>query len=115
MKEAINEGMSSLKKTIIGVVTTAVTAAGAYVTTHINQLFGIEEEAPVQTEQVEAAPAEVEQKAEQNVSVEGPTINITVPQQQVQPTRVIERVIEKPVAAPAPSKKVEEESEEDPW
>ena len=113
MKEAINEGMSSLKKTIIGVVTTAVTAAGAYVTTHINQVFGIEEEAPVQTEQVEAAP--VEQKAEQNVSVEGPTINITLPQQQVQPTRVIERVIEKPVAAPAPSKKVEEESEEDPW
>ena len=111
----MNEGMSHIKKTIIGLVTTAVTAAGAYVTTHVNELFGIEEDEPAQTEQVEAAPAQVEQKSEQNVNVAGPEIIINVPQQQPQQTRVIERVIEKPVAAPAPSKKVEVESEEDPW
>lgn len=109
MKEEVNEGMSTLKKTIIGVITTAITAAGAYVTTHIEQIFGGEEE--VATEQVEQVAAPVEQKAEQNVSVEGPTINITVPQQQAAPTRVIERVVEKPVPV-APVKEVEDE---DPW
>lgn len=109
--EELKEGMSQIKKTIIGVVTTAVTAAGAYVTTHIEEIFGTEE--PVPVEQVEQAvePEPIEQKAEQNVNVEGPTINITVPQQQVQPTRVIERVIEKP--APAPVK--QEVEDEDPW
>ena len=107
-EETQESGLSTLKKTIIGIATTALTAGGAYVTTHIEQLFGDEEE--VATEQVqEVAP--VEQKAEQNVSVEGPTINITVPQQQAAPTRVIERVVEKPVPA-APVKEVEDE---DPW
>lgn len=106
-EETQESGMSSIKKTIIGIATTAVTAAGAYVTTHIEQLFGGEEE--VATEQVqEVAP--VEQKAEQNVNVQGPTINLTIPQQQATPTRVIERVVEKP--APAPVKEVEDE---DPW
>lgn len=109
MKEEINEGMSTLKKTIIGVITTAITAGGAYVTTHIEEIFGGDKE-EVKTEQVEET-APVEQKAEQNVSVEGPTINITVPQQQAAPTRVIERVVEKPVPA-APVKEVEDE---DPW
>ena len=110
MKEELNEGMSTIKKTIIGIVTTAATAGGAYITTHVNQLFGIEEEA-APTEQVEQVVAPVEQKSEQNVSVEGPTINITMPTAQpAAPTKVIERVIEKP--APAPVKEIEDE---DPW
>ena len=110
--EEVKEGMSQIKKTIIGLVTTAVTAAGAYVTTHINEIFGVEEE-PAPIEQVETVQeaAPVEQKAEQNVNVQGPTINLTIPQQQSQPTRVIERVIEKP--APAPVK--QEVEDEDPW
>lgn len=114
MKEVVEEGMSNLKKTIIGILTTVLTGAGAYVTTHIDQLFGVEEEA-TPTEQVEQAAeaAPVEQKAEQNVNVQGPTINLTIPQQQPQ-TRVIERVIEKPVAAPAPAP-VKEVEDEDPW
>ena len=106
--EELKEGMSSVKKTIIGIATTALTAGGAYVTTHIEQLFPGEEETP--TEQVEQAAAPVEQKAEQNVNVQGPTINLTIPQQAPAPTRVIERVVEKP--APAPAKEVEDE---DPW
>lgn len=109
MKEEIQEGMSSLKKGIIGIVTTAVTAAGAYVTTHIEQVFGSEEEAPTEI----AQPVASEQKQEVNVT--GPEIIINVPQQQAAPTRVIERVVEKPVPAETSKKKVEEEDEEDPW
>lgn len=114
MKEVVEEGMSNLKKTIIGILTTALTGAGAYVTTHIDQLFGVEEEAaPIEQVDQASEPAPVEQKAEQNVNVQGPTINLTIPQQQPQ-TRVIERVIEKPVATPAPAP-VKEVEDEDPW
>ena len=62
MSEETQEGgMSSIKKTIIGLVTTVVTAAGAYVTTQFNEIFGIEDEektevaAPVQQQ----APAPI--------------------------------------------------------
>ena len=55
MSEEQEGGMSSIKKTIIGIATTAVTAAGAYVTTHIEAIFGGGEEEKV--EQV-AAPAQ---------------------------------------------------------
>ena len=54
MSEEQEGGMSTVKKTIIGVATTAVTAVGAYVTTHIEAIFGGEEE---KVEQV-AAPAQ---------------------------------------------------------
>lgn len=52
-EEQQESGMSTLKKTVLGVLTTAITGAGVYVTTHINSLFGVEEE---KTEQV-AQPA----------------------------------------------------------
>jgi hypothetical protein len=52
-EEQQDSGMSTLKKTVLGVLTTAITGAGVYVTTHINSLFGVEEE---KTEQV-AHPA----------------------------------------------------------
>ena len=55
MSEEQEGGMSTVKKTILGVATTAVTAAGAYVTTHIEAIFGGGEEEKV--EQV-AAPAQ---------------------------------------------------------
>ena len=55
MSEEQEGGMSTVKKTILGIATTAVTAAGAYVTTHIEAIFGGGEEEKV--EQV-AAPAQ---------------------------------------------------------
>ena len=61
MSEEQEGGMSTIKKTIIGVATTAVTAVGAYVTTHIEAIFGGDEEEKV--EQVatpaQAAPAPI--------------------------------------------------------
>lgn len=52
MSEEENEGgMSTIKKTLLGLVTTVVTGAGVYITTHINDLFGVEDE-EVKTEEV---------------------------------------------------------------
>jgi hypothetical protein len=105
MSEEQEGGLSGLKKTIIGVITTAVTAAGVYLTTNINEFFGVGEEAEVKTEQVTEAPAQ---------GTTSPIIvNIENTNQQKQSggeTKVVERVVEKP----APAKK-EETSEEDPW
>ena len=109
MSEEQEGGLSGLKKTIIGVATTAVTAAGVYLTTNINKFFGVEEETEVKTEQVAESPA---------APVGGATpapivVNIENTNQQKQSggeTKIVERVVEKP----APAKK-EETSEEDPW
>jgi RES domain-containing protein len=105
----VNEGgMSTVKKTIIGIVTTAVTAAGAYVTTHIEQLFGVEEEE--KTEQVEVQNNNTQQ---QNQSV-----IINIPEQKVAPTStntvIRETVREVPAAQPVqtqPATPVEEPKE----
>jgi hypothetical protein len=87
--------MSTVKKTIIGLVTTAVTAAGVYVTTHIEKLFGVEEEE--QTEQVDVQNNNTQQ---QNQSV-----IINIPEQQSAPsstkTIVRETVREVPAQQPA--------------
>jgi hypothetical protein len=105
MSEETQEGgMSGIKKTIIGIVTTAVTAAGAYVTTHVEAIFGGGEEEE-KIEQV-AAPAQQAAPAPVIVNIE----NTNQQKQSSAQPQVIERVIEKP----APAKKVEE-SEEDPW
>lgn len=113
-EETKETGMSAIKKTVIGVITTAVTAAGAYVTTHIEAIFGGEEEEP-KVEQV--APAKQESK--QEVQVTGPTINLTIPEQKPAAPQVIrERVIEKAAPAPAPVQqpaKPAPAEEEDPW
>jgi len=108
MSEEQEGGLSGLKKTIIGVATTAVTAAGVYLTTNINKFFGVEEETEVKTEQVIEAPAPVN-----NTTPAPIVVNIENTNQQKQSggeTKVVERVIEKP--APAPAKPVEDE---DPW
>jgi hypothetical protein len=111
MSEEKEGGLSGLKKTIIGVATTAVTAAGVYLTTNINKFFGVEEEAEVKTEQVAEAPG---QSTSTNGGATAPIIvNIENTNQQKQSggeTKVVERIVEKP----APAKK-EETSEEDPW
>jgi hypothetical protein len=90
--ESANDGtFSGLKKTIIGVITTAVMGLGTWGITQITG--GGDDPAPVQ----QAAPV----------------INITNSNQQSQQatgggTKVIERVIEKPAAQPAkPVKKKE--------
>ena len=87
--------MSTVKKTIIGLVTTAVTAAGVYVTTHIEKLFGVEEEE--KTEQVDVQNNNTQQ---QNQSV-----IINIPEQQSAPsstkTIVRETVREVPAQQPA--------------
>lgn len=80
---------SSLKKTVVGVLGTVVTAGGVWLTTLLGG--GDKEAAPA------AAPA--------------PVINITNSNQQAQQagggTKVIERVVEKPAAQPAqPASKV---------
>lgn len=109
MSEEQEGGLSGLKKTVIGVATTAVTAAGVYLTTNINKFFGVEEETEVKTEQVAESPAAQSQQTAPAPIV----VNIENTNQQKQSggeTKVVERVVEKP----APAKK-EETSEEDPW
>lgn len=103
-EESQEGGMSTIKKTIIGVVTTMVTAGGAYVTTQFNQIFGIEEEekteevAPVQQTQ---APAPI------ILNVDNSSTNSN----QGGGTTVIKetKVVEKPV------KEEKSESEDAPW
>jgi len=98
--EQSNDGTwSGLKKTIIGVATTAVMGLGTW---GVTQLTGGDKE--------EAAPAPA-----------APVINITNSntQQQSQSggtTKIIERekVVEKPAAAPAPKKKDGDEFKEKP-
>ena len=56
-EESQEGGMSTIKKTIIGLVTTIATAAGAYITTQFNEIFGVEEEEKTE----EVAPAQQSQ------------------------------------------------------
>jgi len=109
MKEEIQEGMSSLKKGIIGLAGTMVAAVGTYVTTQFNTLLGIEEESETPTEIV--APVENNNTQQQNVNVSGPEIIINIPQQQAPaPTKTIIRETVKEVPA-APVEVVEEKPE----
>ncbi len=96
--EQSNDGTwSGLKKTIIGVATTAVMGLGTW---GITKVTGGDEPAPAPV----AAPA--------------PVINITTnntQQQSAGGTKVIERVVEKPAAQPAPAPKPKPFSEEPKW
>ena len=107
MKEEVKEGMSSLKKGIIGVAGTMAAAIGTYVTTQFNTLLGIEEESETPTEIV----VPVENTQQQNVNVTGPEIIINIPEQKAPaPTRTIIRETVKEVPA-APVEVVEEKPE----
>ena len=95
--EQSNDGTwSGLKKTIIGVATTAVMGLGTW---GITKITGGDDE---------PAPAPAAQ----------PSIIINNTQQQQQAaggTKVIERVVEKPAAQPAPAPKKKEFTEEPKW
>jgi len=95
MSEEQEGGMSTLKKTILGIGTTIITGAGAYVTTHIDALFGIEEEAATEV----AAPV---QNNQQSVNVTGPEIIINMPEQKAAPsqTTIIRETVKEVPAAP---------------
>jgi flagellar basal body-associated protein FliL len=96
-------GMSSIKKTIIGLVTTVVTAAGAYVTTQFNEIFGVEEEEKTEV----AAPVQQQAPAPIVLNVDNSSSNSN----QGGGTTVIKEktVVEKPV------KQEKSESEDAPW
>ena len=98
-------GLSGIKKTIIGAITTAITAGGAWFATHLGG--GEESKEEAKTEQAAPAPVIVNvqqsQENKQQVKQGGGTNTI-----------IKERVIEKPAAQPAPATKPKE-TEEDPW
>jgi len=107
MNEEIKEGMSSLKKGIIGVAGTMAAAIGTYVTTQFNTLMGIEEEsAGAATEVV----IDVNQQQSQSNNQQ---VIINIPEQKAAPTQTIvrETVREVPAAQPAPVQVVEEKPE----
>ena len=95
MQEEIKEGMSNLKKGIIGTVGTMVAAIGTYVTTQFNSIMGIEEEGGETT-------TEVVQTNQQSVNVTGPEIVINIPEQKAAPaqTTVIRETVKEVPAAP---------------
>jgi hypothetical protein len=95
-------GLSGIKKTIIGAITTAITAGGAWFATHLGG--GEESKEDAKTEQAAPAPVivNVQQSQENKQQVKQGGTN----------TIIKERVIEKPVAAPATKPKPDEE---DPW
>jgi flagellar basal body-associated protein FliL len=100
-----NDGtMSGLKKTIIGGLTTLITAGGVWVSTH---LFGGESKDEEKTKTEVAAPAAA---APVVINLSN---NNTNQQKQGGGTNTIikERVVEKATPAPAPKPK----TEEDPW
>jgi flagellar basal body-associated protein FliL len=101
-EEQEESGMSAIKKTIIGAITTAVTAGGAWFATHLGG--GEEPKEDAKTEQAAPAPVivNVQQSQENKQQVKQGGTN----------TIIKERVIEKPVAAPATKPKPDEE---DPW
>ena len=111
MSEEQEGGMSGAKKTILGVLGTAVTGIGIWASTQINTILGIEEEGAA-TEQV----APVEQSNNQSVNVSGPAITINVPDQQPARTNTVirETVREVPASQPAPAAAPVEEKKETP-
>jgi hypothetical protein len=98
-----NGTWSGLKKTIIGLITTAVTAGAAYFTS--NLFSGKDEDESVKTEQIAPTPAPVinlnVDNSSQNNSSNGGN------------THTIIREVEKPASQTSPSKPKKEE--EDPW
>ena len=107
MSEENEGGLSTLKKTIIGIATTAITAAGAYVTTHIEAIFGGDEE-EVKTEQV-AQPAAA--AAPIILNIDNSSQNNSTNSGGGGTTIIKETVREVPAAQAAPAQVVEEKPE----
>ena len=108
MSEDLKEGMSSLKKGIIGVAGTMAAAIGTYVTTQFNSLMGIEEEGGG------AATEVVVESNQQQSQSNNQSVIINIPEQKAataQTTIIRETVKEVPAAQPAPVQVVEEKPE----
>ena len=107
MKEEVKEGMSNLKKGIIGVAGTMVAAVGTFVTTQFNSILGIEEE------EAGAATEVVVESNQQQTQSNNQQVIINIPEQKAAPTQTIirETVKEVPAAQPAPVEVVEEKPE----
>jgi flagellar basal body-associated protein FliL len=106
-EEKEENGMSAIKKAIIGAITTAVTAGGAYFATHIG---GSEKEAKEEVKTEQSTPAT-------NAAAPAPVIiNVQQNQENKQQVKqgggtntiIKERVVEKPA-------KAEPAKEEEPW
>ena len=108
MSEDLKEGMSSLKKGIIGVAGTMAAAIGTYVTTQFNSILGIEEEGGG------AATEVVVESNQQQSQSNNQQVIINIPEQKAAPaqtTIIRETVKEVPAAQPAPVQVVEEKPE----
>jgi hypothetical protein len=114
MKEEIKEGMSNLKKGIIGLLGTLVAGVGTFVTTQFNSLLGIEEESDAPTELVVPVETNVSNNnsnSNENNNTQNQSVIINIPQQQAPaPTRTIIRETVKEVPA-EPVEVVEEKPE----
>ena len=106
-EEKEGNGMSDIKKAIIGAITTAVTAGGAYFATHLG---GGEKEAKEEVKTEQATPAT-------NAAAPSPVIiNVQQNQENKQQVKqsgstntvIKEKVVEKPA-------KAEPAKEEEPW
>lgn len=106
-KESAEGGMSAIKKAIIGAITTAVTAGGAWFATHLGGEEPKEEEA--KTEQVAPAAAPVI-----NLNLENNNTNQQKQSAGGTTTIIKERTVEKAPAETKPAAKPEPK-EEDPW
>ena len=108
MKEEVKEGMSNLKKGIIGVAGTMVAAVGTFVTTQFNSILGIEEE------EAGAATEVVVESNQQQTQSNNQQVIINIPEQKAAPaqtTIIRETVKEVPATQPAPVQVVEEKPE----
>ena len=104
-EEKEESGMSAVKKAIIGALTTAVTAGGAWFATHLGG--GEEPKDEAKTEQATPAAAPVI-----NLNLENNNTNQQKQSAGGTTTIIKEKTVEKPAAAPA---KAEPDKEEEPW
>jgi len=104
-EEKEESGMSAVKKAIIGALTTAVTAGGAWFATHLGG--GEEPKDEAKTEQATPAAAPVI-----NLNLENNNTNQQKQSAGGTTTIIKEKTVEKPAAAPA---KAEPAKEEEPW
>jgi hypothetical protein len=96
MSEDLKEGMSNLKKGIIGVAGTMAAAIGTYVTTQFNSILGIEEEGGG------AATEVVVESNQQQSQSNNQSVIINIPEQKAAPTQTIIRETVKEVPAAQP-------------
>lgn len=101
MQEEIKEGMSNLKKGIIGFAGTAVAGVGTFLITQFNELVGIEEEDGGAATEIVVESSQ-QQNNTQSVNVTGPEIVINIPDQKPAPaqTTIIRETVKEVPAAP---------------